>query len=192
MESPQSQESGAAPTQEIGFTLVAELAFLLIAPIGALLQGIISCHTAEGIIASNLFGIAACLLVAGQLVQIGTQWAVLSFSKREFSKVETLGFIWDTGLVVSNWLENGRYFSLALGVIGWAMVGRGLEPQPRVWIFLSGFLSIALLIIVIVAQALEIWTIYDIALPLSGAVLAPTWLLLTARVCESVGSKFNL
>ena len=174
--------------QEIGFTLVAALAFLLIAPIGAVLQEVLGRRTSEGAMAGALFSAAACLLVAGQLVQVGTQWAILSASKRGFGDPEALGLVWDTGLVVSNWLENGGYFSLALAVVGWAVIGKRVQPLPRAWIVLSWILSVALLIVV-VSQALEIWAIYDVILPISGAVLAPAWFLLTARVCESLGSK---
>jgi len=33
------------------------------------------------------------------------------------------------------------------------------------------------------------WIGYDIALPISGAVLAPAWFLLTARVCSNISFK---
>jgi hypothetical protein len=181
---------GSVAWQEFGFTLLAALAFLLLAPLGAVLGELLGRRTPdpEGAMASAFFIAAACLLVAGQLVQVGTQWAILSASRREFGDLEALALVWDTGLVVSNWLENGGYFSLALGVLGWGMLGRRLEPRPRAWITLSSLLSVVLLIVV-VSQALEIWAIYDIALPVSGAILAPAWLFLTGRVCESIGAK---
>ena len=171
--------------QEYGFTLLAALAFLLVAPIAMVLREILGHQIPTATIASAFFIAAACLLVAGQVVQIGTQRAFLSSSGNELNDTETLILIWDTGLFISNWLENGGYFSPALGILGWAVVGREIRPVPRAWITLSGILSAALLIVV-VCQALEVWVIYDVALALSGAVLAPAWFLLTAQVCTSV------
>jgi hypothetical protein len=176
--------------QEIGFTLVAAVAFLLIAPIGAVLREVLGRDTPEAAVAGTLFIVAACLLVAGQMVQVGTQWAVLNESKHDFSDITALAAVWDTGLIISNWLENGGYFSLAFAVIGWATVGLHIKPLPRGWVMLSLLLSAALLIVVI-SQGLEIWSVYDLVLPLSGAILAPLWFLLTARLCGSIEAKFE-
>lgn len=173
---------------ELGFTLAAAIAFLLLAPLGAILRKIFNQVAPMSTLAGAFLGLASSLLVTGQLVQVGTQHAILSASSDGAYDPETLGLMWDTGLMVSNWLENGGYFSLAVGMIGWAIVGRHIAPVHRGWVMLSGVLATTLFIVV-VCQALELWAIYDVALSLSGAVLAPAWFLLTARVCGSAADS---
>lgn len=110
---------------ELGFTVVAALAFLLIAPLGAILRKAFNSDSAWTLLAAVFFEVDSCLLVAGQLVQIGTQRAILPVNMVEIQDPAMLGLIWDMGLMISNWLENGGYFSLALGMIGWAVAGPG-------------------------------------------------------------------
>jgi hypothetical protein len=51
---------------------------------------------------------------------------------------------------------------------------------------ISSALAVSLFVVVI-CHALEIWAIYDIALSLSGAVLAPVWFLMTANEVKKRG-----
>lgn len=121
---------------ELGFMIVAALAFLLVAPLGMIFGEIFKLHKPLSTTAGAFFVVASCLLVTGQLIQTGTQRAILPLSREGDYDPIMFDTIWDTGRMISNWLENGGYFSLALGMVCWAVVGRRLQPVPRGWVLL--------------------------------------------------------
>jgi hypothetical protein len=166
--------------QEVGYTLLAAIAFLLLAPLGPILREILGPDEPEAALGSSLFVVAAALLVSAQLLQIGTISSVLEESERSSSDPLALDVAWETGFEVSNWLENGGYASLAVAIAAWALAARRGRTMTRAWFVLSGVLAIALLVVV-TGQAFEVWDVYDVALSVSGAVLAPAWFLLLAR-----------